>query len=166
MAAVGESVRIGRGAWTGGYFGLMPLPDLLGDDVLYIARLDEMGRADTDALGEATRIACLSPFGVNLLQQRLIFRLTRHEVPTYLLQEASAHVFEEADLLEEWSETVCGAGASLDEAAAAFDAFLREDRGGGKTRQSDLRDPQRRSVVRSESRDAAKRMALNWESGA
>jgi len=80
-------------------------------------------------------------------------------VPTYQLQEVSAHVFEEADPLEEWSDTVCAAGSSPEQAAAAFEAFVRADRGGGKTLQGDLRDPQRRSTVRSACRAEAERVA-------
>ena len=104
-------------------------------------------------------------FGANLLQQRFIFRLTRHEVPTYLLQEVSAHVFEEADLLEEWSDTVCAAGMSQGQAAASFEAFIRGDRGGGKRLQGDLRDPQRRSSVRTACRTEATRVATRFAGG-
>jgi hypothetical protein len=80
-------------------------------------------------------------------------------VPTYQLQEASAHVFEEADLLEEWNDTVYSAGVPLDEAAALFEGFVRADRGDGKTLQDDLRDPQRRSAVRIACRDEARSVA-------
>ena len=84
--------------------------------------------------------------------------------PKYLLQEVSAHVFEEADLLEEWSDTVCAAGASPEQAAASFEAFVRADRGGGNTLQSALRDPQRRSTVRSACRAEAERVAQQFRS--
>jgi hypothetical protein len=110
VAAVAESGKIGRSAWPTGNFGLMPLPDLVEAGKLLVARLDDIGKALTADIMAGARVACLSPFGVNLLQQRFIWRLTRHEVPTYQLQEVSAHVFEEADLLEEWSDTVCAAG--------------------------------------------------------
>lgn len=96
---------------------------------------------------------------MNLLQQRFIWRLTRHEAPTYLLQEVPAHVFEEADLLEEWSDTVCAAGATQEQAAASFEAFVRADCGGGSTLQGNLRDPQRRSTVRGACRAEAERAA-------
>jgi len=159
VAAVAESGKIGRAAWAGGHFALMPLPDLVAAGKLWVARLDDIGKALTEQLVAGTRVACLTPFGVNLLQQRFIWRLTRHEVPTYLLQEVSAHVFEEADLLEEWSDTVCAAGASPEQAAASFEAFVRADHGGGNTLQSDLRDPQRRSTVRCACRAEAERVA-------
>jgi hypothetical protein len=159
VAAVAESGKIGRTAWAGGNFALMPLPDLVETGQLCVARLDDIGKALTADIMAGVRVACLSPFGVNLLQQRFIWRLTRHQVPTYLLQEVSAHVFEEADLLEEWSDTVCAAGASPEQAAASFEAFVRADRGGGSTLQGDLRDPQRRSTVRSACRAEAESVA-------
>ena len=159
VAAVAEGGKIGRAAWAGGHFALMPLPDLVEASKLCVARVDDIGKALTEQLVAGTRVACLTPFGVNLLQQRFIWRLTRHEVPTYQLQEVSAHVFEEADLLEEWGDTVCAAGASPERAAAAFEAFVRADRGGGNSLQGDLRDPQRRSTVRSACRAEAERVA-------
>lgn len=159
-AAVRSSEKIGQGAWVKGHFALMPLPDLCEPGELCVAHLDEIGRSLTDDLLTAERIACLSNVGVNLLQQRLIFRLTRHEVPTFRLQQASAHVFEEADLLEEWNETVCAAGLSPEDAAARFEAFLRADGGAGAaTLQDALRDPQRRSAVRIACRNEARRVA-------
>ena len=165
VASVVPSGKIGRAAWAKGNFGLMPLPDLLEAGKLWAARLDDIGKALTADIVAGIRVACLSPFGVNLLQQRFIFRLTRHEVATYLLQEVSAHVFEEADLLEEWSDTVCAAGMSQGQAAASFEAFIRGDRGGGKTLQGDLRDPQRRSSVRTECRAEAARVAARLAAG-
>ena len=84
-AAVAGSGKIGRTAWVTGNFGLMPLPDLLEAGQLWVARLDDIGKALTADIMAGVRFACLSPFGVNLLQQRFIFRFTRHEVPTYVL---------------------------------------------------------------------------------
>jgi hypothetical protein len=157
MAAVAESEKVGKSAWIRGHFGLMPLPDLPAPDVLCVAKLDDVGKAVTREVLAGTRIACLSPYGVNLLQQRFIWRLTRFEVPTHKLHEVSAHVFEEADLLEEWSEEVCAGGVSPEQAAADFEAFLRADRGGGRSLQDDLRDPQLRSTVRAACRAEARR---------
>ena len=164
VAAVTEKGNVGRGAWAQGHFNLMPLPDLREAAKLCVARLDDIGKALTADVAAGMRLACLSPFGVNLLQQRFIWRLTRHEVPTFQLQVASAHVFEEADLLEEWNDTVCAAGASLDEAAARFEAFVRADRDGGRTLQGDLLDPQRRSSVRVACREEAQRVAATLAS--
>ena len=85
VASVVASGKIGRTAWAGGNFALMPLPDLVEAGQLCVARLDDIGKALTAEVIAGMRVACLSPFGVNLLQQRFIFRFTRHEVPTYVL---------------------------------------------------------------------------------
>ncbi len=164
VAAVEKHGKIGRSAWAGGHTGLMPLPDLVEAGGLCVARLDDIGKALTEHVTTSQRLACLSPFGVNLLQQRIIWRMTRHEVPTFLLQEASSHTFEEANLLEEWNDTVCQAGASPERAAAVFEAFLRSDCGDGRTLQNDLRDSQRRSSVRIACRNEARRVAEHLDS--
>ena len=156
-AAVEPGEKTGKSAWARGYYGLMPLPELTEADTLFVARLDDIGKAETASPLSGTRIACLSQRGVNLLQQRFIWRLTRLEVPTHQLQEVSVPAFEEADLLEEWSDVVCAAGSAPEEAAAEFEAFIRADRGGGRTLQGDLHDPQLRSTVRVACRTEAKR---------
>ena len=164
VAAVEKHSKIGKSAWANGHSSLMPLLDLLEVGKLWIARLDDIGKALTEHVAAGRRLACLSPFGVNLLQQRFIWRMTRHEVPTFQLQEVSSHTFEEADLLEEWNEAVCAAGVTAGQAAASFEAFLRADRGGGRTLQNDLRDPQRRSSVRIACRAEARRVAEQFGS--
>ena len=112
--------------------------------------LDEIGKAKTDDIRGSRRLACLSEFGLNLLQQRLVWHMTRFAVPTYQLYEVSAHTIEEADILEDWNDIVCGPGGMAEkDAAALLEEFLRADRGDGRTLQHDLRDPQRRAAVRS-----------------
>ena len=106
----------------------MPLPDLIGDGVLYIADFEEIGRTSTEGLIAGARIACLSDYGVNVLQQRLVWYMTRLEVPTHTFHEAFANTVEEAELLEDWNDTVCGAGLSEGESTARFDAFLSSER--------------------------------------
>jgi hypothetical protein len=111
-AAVRElSETPGAGAWTRGRFDQTPLPGLLGAG-FHVGRFAEIGRALTRDLQESDRLACMSVFGVNLMQQRLIMNLTRFEVPTFNLLEAFAHTFEEADILEDWNDVVCAAGIS------------------------------------------------------
>jgi hypothetical protein len=135
----------------------MPLPDLREQDSLCVAKLDDIGKARTDQLAQVDRIACLSPYGINLLQQRLIWRLTRFEVPTHSLQEVSVHVYEEADLLEEWTEELCERGMTPEQAAAEFDKLMRADRDDGHTLQDRLRDPQSRASVRAACRAELRR---------
>ena len=158
MDAVREHANVGAQAWTRGFFDLMPMPELLGAE-LCVGRFEEMGRARTVDLVRTQRLACLSVLAINLLQQRLVWHLTRFDVETFRLHEAFAHTFEEADLLEEWNDVVCDAGVAEAQAAALFEAFIRTDRGGGRTYQSDLRDPQHRSSIRSAVRREARRVA-------
>lgn len=108
------------------------------------------------------RLACLSVPGINLLQQRLIWHLTRFEVETFRLHEAFAHTFEEADLLEEWNDVVLDGGVTEAEATVLFEEFIRADLGNGRTLQKGLRDPQRRSSVRSAVRAEARRVVSEW----
>lgn len=158
VAAVREYAEVGQGAWTKGYYDMMPLPHLVGRG-FYLGRFDEMGRALTADLLKTQRLACLSVPGINLLQQRLIWHLTRFEVETFRLHEAFAHTFEEADLLEEWNDVLCDGGVAKTEATVLFEEFIRADQGNGRTLQEGLRDPQRRSSVRSAVRAEARRVA-------
>ena len=85
--------------------------------------------------------------------------MTRLEIPTHTFHEAFANTLEEAELLEDWNETVCDAGISQAESTGMFDAFLGLDRGDGRTLQADLKDPQLRSAVRTACRTEARRVA-------
>ena len=86
-----------------GHWKVMPLPELTPTDNIYLAaRLDKIGLVPSDVVATAPRIACLTPYGVNLLQQRFVWHLTRFCASTTRLNQASAAVFEEADLHEEW----------------------------------------------------------------
>jgi len=145
VAAVRPHQQISRRSWADGFYDRTPLPDL--DDHGYcVGHLDELGRAaTTDALA-TVRVACLSDIGVNLLQQRLAFHLTRVEIPTARFHEAFAHTLIEADLLESWTDTLTESGLSAAEAAALFDAFIRQ---GDPTLQTQLLEPERRAFVRT-----------------
>jgi hypothetical protein len=105
-------------------------------------------------------------YGVNLLQQRLVWHLTRFEVPTFRLQEAFAHTYEEADILEEWSDILCEAGWVVADAAARFEQFVRTAGRSGRPLQGDLRDAQLRSAVRTTCRTEARRLAGEATPGA
>lgn len=157
VAAVEAQGNIGANAWTHGHYDKSPLPSL-EDGRAHSVRLDLIGQAATNEVVAAERIACASHFGVNLLQQRLVWYLTRLEVPTFKFNEAFSHTYEEADLLEEWHEVVVNAGESVDKSAALFEAFLRADLGGGQSLQLRLRDPQLKSGVRAACRAEARRL--------
>jgi hypothetical protein len=138
--------------WTQGFINRMPLPDLNGDDgKFYVAWLEQIGLVPTTDLQQWSRIACLSTIGVNILQQRLIYYLTRWEVGTSLLWEAFSHTYEESDLLEEWAEALHGRD---DSPSASFEEWIRE---GTPSRQEKLRDAQFRSQIRVEMRAEIRR---------
>lgn len=147
VAAVAPHDPVPAHRWTDGFYDRMPLPELRGPGAPFeCAWLDQLGRTERAQVESSTRIACASPVGVNMLQQRLVFHLTRVEIPTPTFWDAFAHTYEEADLLEEWTEEL-GERLELDVAAAQFEAWIREE-----SRQQRLRDPQKRATIRVELR--------------
>ena len=146
VAAVTEHQKLPDDKWIAGYFDRMPLAGLPIRGGFHVARLDQLGLAETDEVRRAIRIACLSHPGINQLQQRLVFHLTRHAVPVNAFQEAFAHTYEEADLLEEW---VSKLGDSDDSPDASFEKWIRE---GDPSRQERLQAAAERAPVRREMR--------------
>jgi len=149
--------KVGRNAWTKGLFDRMPLPDLDGDG-MWAAHFGGIGHASTSDFRTPNRFACLSEIGINILQQRLTFHLTRVEIPTRTFNEAFAHTLVEADLLEDWTDTLFRVGWPQTAAAAAFEDFIRS---GEHRLQDELLDPQRRSHVRTACTREAKRLAAD-----
>ncbi len=146
--APGEEIRFNR--WRTGYFKVMPLPGLTGAH--HSARFDEMGLVESAALPTTERVACMTPYGVNLLQQRFIWYLTRFLVPTYRLGEASDAVFEEADMEEEWVAHAIDKGEDPGKAAQAFHDWIRSSDESGANRQHQIKAPQRRAGLRRQMR--------------
>lgn len=128
---------------------------------LHVANFEELGRTRPANLDASRRLACLSTFGINLLQQRFIWYLTRLEVPTFRIHEPFGHFFEEVDLMEEWIDTLASGGVGLRDATRLFDDFIRADRGEGRALQMELRDPQRRTSVRQACAAEARRIAAS-----
>lgn len=157
VACVESIARQGVRAWRTGFFDRMPLSALDGEGD-WVGNLDRIGRSAIADLAEARRIACLSAFGVNMLQQRLTYYLTRVEIPTATFNEAFSHTFEEAELLEDWTDTLASSGWSQATAATAFEAFIRE---GDPSLQAKLLNPQHRSSVRRACREEAVRLATS-----
>ena len=146
-AAVRPHATEAPARWTDGFFNRMPLPDLEGDGGgFHVAWLEQIGLVPTEDLQNGERIACLSTIGVNILQQRLVFHLTRLEVETSVLWEAFSHTYEESDLLEEWAEALHDVDPAPTE---SFESWMRE---GSPNRQDRLRDAQYRSQIRAELR--------------
>ena len=150
MARVAPTSPIPLPAWRTGHFKVMPLPGLLGTH--HSARFDEIGLVESGTLAERTRVACMTPHGVHLLQQRFIWYLTRFLTPTRRLAEVTEAVFEEADLQEEWVEQSASRGNDPQSAAETFHEWIRSPDYSGMTRQDQLRQADLRAGVRRQMR--------------
>ncbi|MXV99361.1 MAG: hypothetical protein F4126_03945 [Acidimicrobiaceae bacterium] len=150
MARVVPTSPIPLPAWRNGHFKVTPLPGLLRTH--HSARFDEIGLVETGSLAERTRVACMTPHGVHLLQQRFIWYLTRFLAPTHRLAEVTEAVFEEADLQEEWVEQSVSRGNDLESAAETFHEWIRSPDSSGVTRQDQLQQTDLRAGVRRQMR--------------
>ena len=144
IARVAESNEIPIKRWRDGYYKIMPLPEIMNSH--YTARFDEIGLVRSELLCSTERLACLTPYGINLLQQRFIWFLTRFLVPTYRLNKTTRAVFEEAELCEEWVSTIKESGGEEQEAADKFHEWIRSEVS-GMSFQDMLAEPQRRAGV-------------------
>lgn len=135
-----------------GHSKVMPLPKLTAEHVFYAGVFDDAGMVPSQALSSEHRVACLSESGINLLQQRLIWHLTRFLAPTFRLHESCVGVFREIDLHDEWAETLQGVGHLVGDIDVAFHDWIRESPGGGRSRQELLTDDQQVVAVRKEMR--------------
>lgn len=131
----------------------MPLPELQGPGAgQFTAWLDLVGRVKTEDLGP--RVACLLPYGITILQQRIVNRASRVEIAHQVFHERSAPVFEELDLMEEWIEASHQHGTPRAEAEHAFHEFIREKRKDEPLLQAQLREEGKRPHVARVVRDA------------
>ena len=150
MARVAPSNPIPLHAWRDGHFKVMPLPDLSGGH--HSARFDEIGLVESSSLEQAPRMACMTPYGVHLLQQRFIWYLTRFLAPTHRLAEVTEAVFDEADLHEEWVGKSMSHGIETQQAAEAFHDWIRSADESGARRQDQLAMRDRRPGLRRQMR--------------
>jgi hypothetical protein len=155
VCSVRATDRVGNNAWRSGFLNRMPLPDVAGEGS-WAAFFDELGRATTDSLRVTERLACLSDFGINMLQQRLTCHLTRVEIPTQTFNQAFSHTYEEAELLEEWTIVCTQVGMSVEVANEEFETFIRS---GEPSLQSLILDSQKRPHVRRACREGARVLA-------
>ena len=151
VARVKPVNKEGRSVWEKGFFDRMPLPDVDGPGY-WAAFLDEIGLASSQELASSERLACLSDFGINMLQQRLTCHFTRAQVPTHIFNDAFSHTYEESELLEDWTSALCEAGSAMGDAERSFDQFMGE---GAPSRRKRLEAPEQRSAVRRECRRQA-----------
>lgn len=158
VAEVADRREITEEEWAKCYFNLMPLPELR-PDLLTKARhqavnFDNLYTVRPDVL--TSRIASLSPLGVNLLLQRWVHYSSRVIVPTYLFQTQTVSFYEEADLIEEWCDEVVGEdGPDVRTATQECLAWLRTKHDGA-TYQELLKDSQSHSTVRKAMRTELK----------
>jgi hypothetical protein len=133
-------------AWFRGNFGQMPLPDLKGEGAgHFMARLELQGRVEVATLGE--RLACLQPYGICILQQRIVNRSSRVRIAIHVFEDRGGQVFTEADLMEEWFERSDAAAISRETAESDFHNFLTAARGDEPSLQRQLRDEGKRPYV-------------------
>ena len=135
---------------------LMPLPELRPETDSgqrhQAALFDVLGIVPSRELLPARRIGCMSDQGICLALQRFNHHNSRVVVPSWQILEVVGGPLEEIDITEEWCETA--AQHAVPSAVAATDclAWLREDLGSGRTRQSSLEQPEQRSKIRREAR--------------
>ncbi len=148
--------------WPNGHFKVFPLPAFGAGFDNAAVRFEETGMVPTRELQLGQRVASLAERGILILLQRLIFRKSRADIALATLEQACAHVLAEAELLEEWNETLVEprvqTGEDLDtvlaEEAQQFDQFLSATpRAGEPSRRESLKDQHRRPNVRREVRE-------------
>lgn len=138
--------------WPLGHFKVMPLPRMLGetDETWRAAYLLELTAVRSERLDRGRRILALKDRGIHVLQQRLVYSLTRVEVGLEKLHEQTAHVLLEAELEEEWVDELV-AEAERDQLELESEAFTQFMDDGHRDA---LKDPTRRSdtvrLVRAE----------------
>jgi hypothetical protein len=143
--------------WASGHYKILPLPEVMGPGgESFALKYDLCGRVASADLEAAERLACLDPFGICLLLQRWVNHQARVIVPTDQFHLACAHVFEEADLVEEWVEAARSAGGDPDAAAVELHNVLRAPRENERSLQESLLDPAKRAHVRRVVRELIK----------
>lgn len=148
LARVKPYQEVHLNAWGRHHLRVMPLPDPRADNEHYAVDFAEFGLVPTSSLDLEQRVACLDPLGINLLQQRFIFNVSRFIVPTKKLHRSCAVAFQEVDLLEEWNDLWIKSGRDPADAGQAFHDWIRDDAGSGRTRQDRLSQEQERPPIR------------------
>lgn len=167
VAKVSQRKALTTDEWTGGYFGIMPLPELERSDNLkrrnHAIEFDNLYTVSPEQLEAANRIALLVPIGINLLLQRWVHYLSRVVIPTFTFNEATEPFYEEADLIEEWCEELAidNTADAIREAGLSCMEWLREARPGDRTYQDMLKDSQSRSTVRKAMRMRLKELTCS-----
>jgi hypothetical protein len=156
VAPIASHNSMNHQRWSDGYYDKFPLPELDGEGTFFAASFNQFERCSTDMLTSANRLACFLPLGVNMLQHRLVWYLTRCHVSTAKFDDAFACYYEEADIIEEWVEEAASRQVDENLALDDIEAALGEIGDGAQSFREMLRDAQRRSFVRRTMRQRAK----------
>lgn len=148
FAAVEKHRKVPDAHWESGYYSRMPLKGLPLSDEFHAVNFDLVGNVAKAELTKGNRIACLHHPGINQMQQRLVFHLTRMEIPTLYFQAAFRHTYWEADLLEEWATEL---NSVHPDPYKTFDEWIR---GGDPVRQARLQDDEQVAPIWTEMRIA------------
>lgn len=139
-----------------GYGSAMLLPNLLGDGADYEADFRDTGVVLSESLHRIRRLAALTNYGVSVLQQRLVFYLTRLTVDLPTLADAFEDIAAETELQWEWTEAALSAAAKdadpevvLGEAEKLFAEYLDAN---GKERRRLLKQSETRVDIRRQIR--------------
>ena len=143
---------------------VMPLPDLDGGgESTHFADFMEISTIPSALLLRTQRIAQLSAYGRVLMQQRIVFHLTRYPPHPDDLAASVAHIEVEAQNQADWVEagtrSLNASGVQLPDVErleGEFQAFLDDERDGSSLR-SDLLGVRRSEAVRTIQREIAAR---------
>ncbi|BCW77511.1 DUF863 family protein [Arthrobacter sp. NicSoilB11] len=109
---------------------LMPLPDLSGTGgSTHVADFMLIGTVPSVSLDRARRVSQLSADGRLILQQRIIFHLTRHAPSIDILRQASHGLELELQSQTDWMEEafkkgLVQSGEDVDQQEIAFDEYM------------------------------------------
>lgn len=151
--------------WPLSQYRVFPLPHLdpARPSRHFAAMYEEVGMVKAVELTPDRRAACLSERGILLFQQRQIYNASRADISLATLEEASAAVLAEAELLEDWNRALLNRRVETGEEvisalaaeAAEFEAILSSPPEGEDASLRDMlkiqhRRPNVRRVVRRE----------------
>ena len=131
VAPVTEATKAGVPANWAGALGYSPLPDLLGDGVMYGVDLRGAANIDASYLTRDRRVHSLSRFGWAIFRQRIVLCATRSMISLNAFDAIGNSLWHELELWTRWCE-LGGDEASfqswLDESVTALGGFSRRNR--------------------------------------
>lgn len=99
---------------------VIPLPDFSGaGNDAYQANMMNMGTVSASELTRSNRVLALSSTGRSYMLHRIIYHLTRHGVPSQVLDQATSRVQAEIQLQGDWTNTAWSHRGELTEIEVA-----------------------------------------------